>query len=111
MTLSNIYFDERKFIKSIIDKYYSNDNEEDSDAVFDDYFSSFFPNDVICEEIRNKYYLNEYNESLYIILLSKFDDFLIQDEESDAETEEIDLDDIDEISRNIYISTNFVNII
>jgi hypothetical protein len=47
--------------------------------------------------------LNEYNESLYTILLSKFDDFLIQDEESDAETEEIDLDDIDEISRNIYI--------
>lgn len=47
--------------------------------------------------------MNEYNESLYTILLSKFDDFLIQDEESDAETEEIDLDDIDEIRRNIYI--------
>ena len=49
----------------------------------------FSKNREICKAIRNKYYLNT-NESMYFnfILLFKFNEVLIDDEESDAETEE-----------------------
>jgi hypothetical protein len=87
MTTANISFDENAFIKSVVNKYYNDDNEEDSDTVFDNYFRSFFQNREIRKAIRNKYYLNNY-KSLYSILLFKFDEVLIDDADSDAETEE-----------------------
>lgn len=87
MTTTNIYFDEKSFINTVVNKYYNDDNEEDSDTVFDNYFRSFFQNRKIRKAIRNKYYLNT-NESMYYILLFKFNEVLIDDEESDAETDE-----------------------
>ena len=42
MTTTNIYFDEKSFINTVVNKYYNDDNEEDSETVFDNYFRSFF---------------------------------------------------------------------
>ena len=58
MTTTNIYFDEKSFINTVVNKYYNDNNEEDSDTVFDNYFRSFFQNREIRKAIRNKYYLN-----------------------------------------------------
>jgi|LauGreDrversion4_2_1035121.scaffolds.fasta_scaffold1814889_1 hypothetical protein len=100
MTATNIYFDENKFIEIILDRYYNENNQEDHYQILDNYFSWRFPTNEICEAICIKYYPNECNNSLYSILSFKLDCIIIDNDDSDADTEEID-EDIEE--RQIYL--------
>ena len=105
MTSQNISFDEKAFIESVLDRYYNEENAESFEKVFDDYFRSFFPDDVICEAIRNKYYLgsNYDSVSLYSILSNKVDDALYDEDDSIADTEEFeDIDEDDEFEGDDY---------
>ena len=97
MASQNIYFDEKAFIESVLDRYYNEENAESFEKVFDDYFRSFFPDDVICEAIRNKYYLGSNYDymSLYSILSNKVNDVLYDEDDSIADTEEFEGDDYD----------------
>jgi hypothetical protein len=75
MLEDSILFDEKKFIKIVIDLFLSND--ELCIILYDNYFKSYFPTDEICEKIRTKYYSND-SKTLYTILLHKVQDVLLE---------------------------------
>ncbi len=75
MLEDSILFDEKKFIKIVIDLFLSND--ELCIILYDNYFKSYFPIDEICEKIRTKYYSND-SKTLYTILLHKVQDVLLE---------------------------------
>lgn len=75
-------FDEKQFIEFMIDRFYNDDSDEPCEILFDYYFKLYFPTDVICEEIRTKYYLGNDSETLYSILLHKVQDVLLEEDES-----------------------------
>lgn len=88
-------FDEKAFVKRVIDLYYETDFKPIED-IFREVFEASFQTQEICNLICNKYYLSENydSQSLYSILFNIVDYELCDEEDSNADTEESYVDDL-----------------
>lgn len=97
MTSPVLDFDEKAFIDSVIDRYLNNDgNYETNDDIFEECFNSKFPTEEICEAIRLKFYPAENYDAmtLHSILYNKVDDAFYEEEDSNADTEEFESEEL-----------------
>jgi hypothetical protein len=89
MSLSQLIFNEDKFINEVLKQFETDIYHNTNDDIYDNYFYLVFPTKEIQDEIHNKYYYDEWydSQSLHTILSTKVNIAYKEYEESNADTE------------------------